>query len=98
MWKWHILYSITGPYVDQAGVALTSGGGTLVLSTHDNVCFLVPSVDCSPDLITFRWLQIVGPGGQDVFTDGDGPILVYHYYTSAGNNVCIVPNNIAAMS
>lgn len=22
-------------------------------------------------------LQIYGPGGQDVFTDGDGPILVY---------------------
>ncbi|KDN41095.1 hypothetical protein RSAG8_07649, partial [Rhizoctonia solani AG-8 WAC10335] len=26
--------SITGPYVDQSGVALTSGGGTLVLATH----------------------------------------------------------------
>ncbi|KAF8678779.1 Glycosyl hydrolases family 43 [Rhizoctonia solani] len=29
--------SITGPYVDQAGVALTSGGGTLILSTHDSI-------------------------------------------------------------
>ncbi|KAI0078239.1 glycoside hydrolase family 43 protein [Panus rudis PR-1116 ss-1] len=56
--------SVSGPYVDQAGVALTSGGGTLVLGTHDN---------------------IVGPGGQDVFDDNDGPILVYHYYTSSGN-------------
>ncbi|KAF7440896.1 hypothetical protein PC9H_001245 [Pleurotus ostreatus] len=56
--------SPTGPYVDQAGVALTSGGGTLVLGTHDN---------------------IIGPGGQDVMADGDGPILVYHYYTSSGN-------------
>ena len=45
-----------GGFVDQAGVALTSGGGTLVLSTHDN---------------------IVGPGGQDLMDDGDGPILIY---------------------
>lgn len=26
-----------GGYVDQSGVALTNGGGTLVLGTHDNV-------------------------------------------------------------
>ncbi|KAF8887174.1 arabinanase [Infundibulicybe gibba] len=53
-----------GGYVDQAGVALTAGGGTLVLGTHDN---------------------IVGPGGQDLMTDTDGTILVYHYYTAAGS-------------
>ncbi|CAE6468438.1 unnamed protein product, partial [Rhizoctonia solani] len=29
--------SITGPYVDQSGVALTSGGGTLVLASHDSI-------------------------------------------------------------
>ncbi|KAG9104038.1 hypothetical protein FRC06_005935 [Ceratobasidium sp. 370] len=29
--------SITGPYVDQAGVALTSGGGTLILGSHDSI-------------------------------------------------------------
>ncbi|KAG8941270.1 hypothetical protein FRC04_004632 [Tulasnella sp. 424] len=55
--------SPTGGFVDQSGVALTSGGGTLVLSTHDG---------------------IYGPGGQDVFDDIDGPILVYrgllHFY------------------
>ncbi|KAF9260955.1 glycoside hydrolase family 43 protein [Marasmius fiardii PR-910] len=28
---------------------------------------------------------MVGPGGQDIFNDGDGPILVYHYYTSSGS-------------
>ncbi|KAJ8515218.1 hypothetical protein ONZ45_g7343 [Pleurotus djamor] len=56
--------SVTGPYVDKSNVALTSGGGTLVLSTHDS---------------------IVGPGGQDIMLDGDGPILVYHYYTSSGS-------------
>ncbi|KAJ3919760.1 arabinanase [Lentinula edodes] len=53
-----------GGYVDASGVALTDGGGTLVLGTHDS---------------------IVGPGGQDLMTDADGPILVYHYYTSAGS-------------
>ncbi|TFK40675.1 glycoside hydrolase family 43 protein [Crucibulum laeve] len=56
--------SPTGGYVDNSGVALTSGGGTLVLGSHDS---------------------IIGPGGQDVMTDGDGPILIYHYYTSSGS-------------
>ncbi|KAG8990712.1 hypothetical protein FRB90_001643 [Tulasnella sp. 427] len=56
--------SVTGGFVDKSGVALTSGGGTLVLGSHDN---------------------IYGPGGQDVFEDGDGPILVYHYYNSSGS-------------
>jgi arabinan endo-1,5-alpha-L-arabinosidase len=56
--------SATGGFVDQAGVALTNGGGTLVLGSHDS---------------------IIGPGGQDLMTDGDGPILVYHYYTSSGS-------------
>lgn len=56
--------SPTSGFVDQAGVALTSGGGTLVLGTHGS---------------------IVGPGGQDLMDDADGPILVYHYYTSSGS-------------
>ncbi|KAG7088888.1 hypothetical protein E1B28_012835 [Marasmius oreades] len=56
--------SPNGGFVDQSGVALTSGGGTLVLGSHD---------------------KIIGPGGQDVFDDTDGPILVYHYYTSTGS-------------
>jgi len=56
--------SVSGPFVDQSGVAATSGGGTLVLGTHGS---------------------IVGPGGQSVFLDNDGPVLVYHYYTSAGS-------------
>ncbi|KIY70284.1 glycoside hydrolase family 43 protein [Cylindrobasidium torrendii FP15055 ss-10] len=28
---------------------------------------------------------ITGPGGQDIFEDTDGPLLVYHYYTSSGS-------------
>ncbi|KAJ7688221.1 glycoside hydrolase family 43 protein [Mycena olivaceomarginata] len=55
--------SVNGPYVDQSGVSLLNGGGTLVLASHDT---------------------IIGPGGQDIFTDVDGPVMVYHYYTSAG--------------
>ncbi|KAF6761522.1 secreted arabinase [Ephemerocybe angulata] len=60
--------SVNGPYVDKSGVALTSGGGTLVLGSHD---------------------AIIGPGGQDVYTDADGPILVYHHYTSSGSSLGI---------
>ncbi|PPR07108.1 hypothetical protein CVT24_010944 [Panaeolus cyanescens] len=56
--------SATGGFVDKSGVALTSGGGTLVLGSHGN---------------------IIGPGGQDLMVDGDGPILIYHYYTPSGS-------------
>ncbi|KAF7365439.1 Arabinan endo-1,5-alpha-L-arabinosidase [Mycena venus] len=28
--------------------------------------------------------NVIGPGGQDLFTDVDGTVMVYHYYTSAG--------------
>jgi arabinan endo-1,5-alpha-L-arabinosidase len=55
--------AVTGPYTDRGGLALTSGGGTILLSAHGN---------------------INGPGGESVFTDSDGAILVYHYYD--GNN------------
>ncbi|KAF9444396.1 glycoside hydrolase family 43 protein [Macrolepiota fuliginosa MF-IS2] len=56
--------SPTGGFVDQAGVTLLNGGGTLVLGTHDS---------------------IIGPGGQDLIIDNDGPIMVYHYWTPAGD-------------
>ena len=55
--------TISGPYYDRGGVNLTSGGGTILLSTHGN---------------------IVGPGGQSVFTDGSNTVIDYHYYD--GNN------------
>jgi arabinan endo-1,5-alpha-L-arabinosidase len=55
--------AITGPYTDRGGLALTSGGGTILLSAHGNVN---------------------GPGGESVFSDTDGDVLVYHYYD--GNN------------
>ncbi|KAH8073807.1 arabinanase [Cristinia sonorae] len=29
--------------------------------------------------------KIIGPGGQDLLMDVDGPILVYHYYTATGS-------------
>ncbi|KAJ3715602.1 arabinanase [Lentinula guzmanii] len=52
-----------GGFVDADGVALTDGGGTLVLESHGDV---------------------IGPGGQDLMTDVDGVVIVYHYYTSTG--------------
>jgi arabinan endo-1,5-alpha-L-arabinosidase len=55
--------AVTGPYTDRGGVALTAGGGTILLSAHGN---------------------INGPGGESVFSDSDGAVLVYHYYD--GNN------------
>jgi Beta-xylosidase len=55
--------SVTGPYVDRNGTAMTSGGGTQVLAGHGGVH---------------------GPGGEGVFTDNDGDILVYHYYDDSG--------------
>jgi arabinan endo-1,5-alpha-L-arabinosidase len=55
--------SLTGPYVDRNGTAMTSGGGTQVLARHDSV---------------------IGPGHQAVFSDTDGTVLVYHYYTASG--------------
>ena len=48
--------SLGSGYVDADGVALTDGGGSLVLGSHDNV---------------------IGPGGQDLLVDNDGPILIY---------------------
>jgi arabinan endo-1,5-alpha-L-arabinosidase len=55
--------AITGPYIDRGGIALTQGGGTILLSAHGNVN---------------------GPGGESLFTDSNGAVLVYHYYD--GNN------------
>jgi arabinan endo-1,5-alpha-L-arabinosidase len=55
--------TITGPYTDRGGLAMTAGGGTILLSAYSNVN---------------------GPGGESVFSDTDGDVLVYHYYD--GNN------------
>ena len=55
--------TITGPYTDRGGLAMTAGGGTILLSAYSNVN---------------------GPGGESVFSDSDGDVLVYHYYD--GNN------------
>ncbi|KAF9443055.1 glycoside hydrolase family 43 protein, partial [Macrolepiota fuliginosa MF-IS2] len=64
--------SPTGGFVDQAGVPLLNGGGTLIMATHND---------------------IIGPGGQDLIINDDGPILVYHYWTPVGNIAYISPSN-----
>ncbi|KAH6915836.1 secreted arabinase, partial [Coprinopsis sp. MPI-PUGE-AT-0042] len=56
--------SVTGPFVDQNNVAMTNGGGTLVLATRGSV---------------------VGPGGQDVYTDSDGPSILHFLRAEVGH-------------
>ena len=55
-------HSLSGTYVDASGVSLLSGGGTLVLETHDSVsvaAMLTRNVAevLSPDL----WTRRAGP-------------------------------------
>ncbi|TDL15585.1 secreted arabinase [Rickenella mellea] len=49
----------------------------------------VPLMNGGGTLVLGTHDSIIGPGGQDLFTDSDGPILVYHYYTSTGSNLGI---------
>ncbi|MEA5126300.1 family 43 glycosylhydrolase [Xanthomonas floridensis] len=56
--------SVTGPYLDRAGVDMRNGGGTVIHAGQGSMH---------------------GPGGQSVFRDGDGDILVYHYYDDRGD-------------
>jgi len=67
--------SVTGPYTDRGGLALTSGGGTIVLSAHGN---------------------INGPGGESLFADTDGDILVYHYYDGNDNGYPALGINVVS--
>ncbi|KAJ3523196.1 hypothetical protein NM688_g8766 [Phlebia brevispora] len=32
--------------------------------------------------------HVIGPGGEDLFTDIDGPIMIYHYFNSSINQNC----------
>lgn len=73
--------SITGPYVDASGVAMTSGGGTLVLESHGSVSLFTTLHILAPEL-NLRLHQIIGPGGQSVYQDTDAVVLVYHWYTA----------------
>ncbi|TDL15574.1 arabinanase [Rickenella mellea] len=45
----------------------------------------VPLIDGGGTIVLESHGSIVGPGGQDLFIDRYGPILVYHYYTSNGS-------------
>ncbi|WP_250444460.1 family 43 glycosylhydrolase [Actinotalea sp. C106] len=59
---------ITGPYVDQAGVRLDEGGGSVILDTRQSAEGVTPAG-------LYR-----APGGADVFTEDDVTYLVYHAY------------------
>ncbi|EAU90593.2 secreted arabinase [Coprinopsis cinerea okayama7 len=45
----------------------------------------VPLTNGGGTLVLASHGRVIGPGGQDVYTDGDGPIIVYHYYTPSGH-------------
>lgn len=55
--------AITGPYLDENGIRMDQGGGTILMQSNGNE---------------------IGPGGADVYQEGDKYYLVYHYY--AGND------------
>jgi arabinan endo-1,5-alpha-L-arabinosidase len=56
--------SITGPYLDQSGAAMLTGGGTVLDSSGP------------------RW---IGPGGESVYHDATGWIIVFHAYDAQNN-------------
>ncbi|MDR7187105.1 hypothetical protein J2X85_004175 [Microbacterium trichothecenolyticum] len=70
--------SITGPYVDQAGVRLDQGGGSVILDTRTAGSAVTPTG-------LYR-----APGHGDVFTENDVNYFVYHAYRP-GNTLGIRP-------
>jgi arabinan endo-1,5-alpha-L-arabinosidase len=70
--------SPTGPFVDRGGIALTSGGGTILVSSHGNIYGPGGAsvfTDTSSD------------GSQSL------PTIVYHYYDGANNGTPTVGIN-----
>lgn len=70
--------SITGPYVDQAGVRMDQGGGRIILDTREAAAGVTPEG-------LYR-----APGGADVYTEDGVDYLVYHAYRP-GNTLGIRP-------
>jgi arabinan endo-1,5-alpha-L-arabinosidase len=59
--------SITGPYTDRAGVAMTNGGGTEIMATHDSVTgpghqAVLPDTDNW--LLVYHYYTGSAPGGR----------------------------------
>ena len=70
--------SPTGPFMDRGGVALTSGGGTILISSHSNIY--------GPGgASVFTDTGTNGTGSQ--------PTLVYHYYDGNNNGTPTVGIN-----
>ena len=53
-------FSVSGPYVDQSGVSLISGGGTLVLGSHDSVSVRLGFKSTWGFTLRFRFMVRVG--------------------------------------
>ncbi|KAG9094502.1 hypothetical protein FRC06_010738 [Ceratobasidium sp. 370] len=82
--------NVTGPYVDQAGLALMSGGGTLVLSTHDSV--VGPggqSVYKDSDAWVIDYREYQDRPVIDLSVESRMMWLVLDYYTSTSSNLGI---------
>ncbi|HET9141308.1 arabinan endo-1,5-alpha-L-arabinosidase [Actinophytocola sp.] len=59
--------SITGPYVDRAGVALTSGGGTEIMATHGGVAgpgHQAVFQDTDAWVLVYHYYTSTAPGGR----------------------------------
>lgn len=70
--------SPTGPFVDRGGIALTSGGGTILISSHSNIY--------GPGgASVFTDTGTDGTGSQ--------PTIVYHYYDGNNNGTPTVGIN-----
>ncbi len=63
--------NITGPYVDQSGVRLDEGGGSVILDTRQSAPGVTPAG-------LYR-----APGGADVYTEDGVTYLAYHAYRPA---------------
>ncbi|WP_298458906.1 family 43 glycosylhydrolase [uncultured Cellulomonas sp.] len=63
--------SVTGPYVDQNGVRMDEGGGTVILDTRESGPGVTPAG-------LYR-----APGHPDVYTEDGVDYLVYHAYLPA---------------
>lgn len=60
--------SVTGPYLDHAGVPMREGGGTVILDSRQSALGVTPAG-------LYR-----APGGADVYSEAGADYLVYHSY------------------
>jgi beta-xylosidase len=75
--------SITGPYIDKDGIRMDQGGGTILIQTNIDNDAIWLDQEGRPILIHSDENEI-GPGGGDIYQEGDNYYLVHHYYDERG--------------